>query len=97
MNGEKVKPICAAEELIQRLGYELVHDGQAKPDYPVQGINGRYFTRVYRLEVDGKSEEAVFKYDLRGGKKRCVYFDVVKRDSYGVRTGRQRMVQRMEA
>jgi hypothetical protein len=90
MSDGKVKPLCAAEELIQRLGYELMHDGQVKPGYPTQGSNGRYFTRTYRLG----NEEAIFRYDQRDGGKRCVYFDIVLRDSYGVRRERQRMVMR---
>lgn len=94
MNANRVE--CPVERSIKNSGFILVHDGQGAPDHPVQGgffkpEDKKFFTRRYIKQVDGRTEEAVFKYDLR--RKLCVYFDMTVRES----KEEKRVFQRMES
>jgi hypothetical protein len=87
---------CRRERLARECGYELVHDGRAQPNHPVQGgifdpSEKRFFTRIYRREVDGKFEELVFRYDRRSGKG--VLYDVRVRRRNCVERRRQGVIQ----
>lgn len=64
----KAEPMCLLEKIIQKAGFELVHDGQKNPgqfELPAKEI--ARFTRKYRWKIDGQfvNTWVTFMYDKR--------------------------------
>ena len=72
--------MCRVEQLFITLGFRLIHDGERNPDrFEFQPEDIKFFTRKYRLFMDGKPQGtwATFKYDERS---KYVDFEVYIRD-----------------
>lgn len=62
--------MCRLERLFPKLGFVLLHDGSKSPkDFILPPEEVAFFTRKYRLKIDGKfvNTWATFRYDGRKG------------------------------
>ena len=77
MNNQRM---CRLERLFITVGFRLIHDGQRNPSrFRFQPGEIKFFTRKYRLFMDGKPQGtwATFKYDDRS---KFVDFEIYTRD-----------------